>query len=180
MWYEVVSDDVILQGDLIKECPVIIPLDKIPLKENVDLPAKIEIYNVIILSQSCDLDKKKVDLVLVCPFSSLTEFGDKDAFFKDNKGKDALRRGYFPSYHLLNKCEIGGFETDFMVTDFHRIYTVPYDVLMTLVGDKAKRLRLLSPYREHLSQAFARFFMRVGLPADIPSFGKFHIGDLLD
>jgi hypothetical protein len=25
------------------------------------------------------------------------------------------------------------------------------------------RFRLLPPYREHLSQAFARFFMRVGL-----------------
>ena len=24
------------------------------------------------------------------------------------------------------------------------------------------------PYREHLAQAFARFFMRVGLPIDIP------------
>jgi hypothetical protein len=34
----------------------------------------------------------------------------------------------------------------------------------------AKRLRLLPPYREHLSQSFARFFMRVGLPIDIPPF----------
>jgi hypothetical protein len=30
------------------------------------------------------------------------------------------------------------------------------------------RLRLCPPYREHLAQAFARFFMRVGLPSDIP------------
>jgi hypothetical protein len=28
--------------------------------------------------------------------------------------------------------------------------------------------RLLPPYREHLSQSFARYFMRVGLPVDIP------------
>ena len=34
----------------------------------------------------------------------------------------------------------------------------------------ARRLRLLPPYREHLSQSFARFFMRVGLPIDTPSF----------
>ena len=32
---------------------------------------------------------------------------------------------------------------------------------------QAHRLRLLPPYREHLSQAFARYFMRVGLPVDI-------------
>jgi len=35
---------------------------------------------------------------------------------------------------------------------------------------QGNRLRLLPPYREHLAQAFARFFMRVGLPADIPKF----------
>jgi hypothetical protein len=27
-----------------------------------------------------------------------------------------------------------------------------------------------SPYLEHFSQAFARFFMRVGLPSTIPGF----------
>lgn len=30
-----------------------------------------------------------------------------------------------------------------------------------------EHLRLLPPYREHLSQAFARYFMRVGLPQDL-------------
>jgi hypothetical protein len=30
-----------------------------------------------------------------------------------------------------------------------------------------------SPYREHLAQSFARYFMRVGLPVNIPPF----IGD---
>ena len=34
----------------------------------------------------------------------------------------------------------------------------------------AVRWRLMSPYLEHLSQAFARFFMRVGLPSSIPEF----------
>lgn len=33
---------------------------------------------------------------------------------------------------------------------------------------KGDGLRLHPPYREHLSQAFARFFLRVGLAGDIP------------
>lgn len=54
------------------------------------------------------------------------------------------------------------------VVDFHAIYTVPRDFLETLLLDRNKpRVRLLPPYREHLSQAFARFFMRVGLPAPL-------------
>ena len=31
---------------------------------------------------------------------------------------------------------------------------------------------IIPPIREHLSQAFARFFMRVGLPFNIPPFKK--------
>ena len=95
----------------------------------------------------------------------------KEAVFsKSKKGKEALRRGNVPGYHLLNKCEIDGFETDYLVVDFRSVYSVPFDFIMELVEKRGKRLRLLPPYREHLSQAFARFFMRVGLPVDIPPF----------
>ncbi len=36
-----------------------------------------------------------------------------------------------------------------------------------LAARNEPRLRLLPPYREHLSQAFARFFMRVVLPVEV-------------
>jgi len=52
-WYEVVSGkEPLLQGDFIKSCPVLVPPSKIDIgKVNVDV---IE-YDVIIMSQSCDL-----------------------------------------------------------------------------------------------------------------------------
>jgi hypothetical protein len=53
------------------------------------------------------------------------------------------------------------------------VYSVPRGFLESLLNQRMQsRLRLLPPYREHLSQAFARFFMRVGLPVPIalPSF----------
>jgi len=56
------------------------------------------------------------------------------------------------------------------VVDFRGVYSVTFDFLVELAQKRDKRLRLLPPYREHLSQAFARFFMRVGLPVDIPPF----------
>jgi hypothetical protein len=84
--------------------------------------------------------------------------------------KESLRRGYLPGYHLLNKCEIDGFQTDYLIVDFRNVYSVPFDFIVELAKKRGKRLRLLPPYREHLSQAFARFFMRVGLPVDIPPF----------
>ena len=122
------------------------------------------------MSQSCDLVQGKLELVLVCPVWPFSEFEERSDFFKSRKGKEALRRGNVPGYHLLNKCEIEGFETDYLVVDFRNVYGVPFNFIVELAKERGKRLRLLPPYREHLSQAFARFFMRVGLPVDIPPF----------
>jgi hypothetical protein len=67
---------------------------------------------------------------------------------------------------VLNSSSIEGHAIEHRVVDFHIIYTVPRDFLESLLQHRGKpRLRLVSPYREHVSQAFARFFMRVGLPA---------------
>lgn len=101
---------------------------------------------------------------------ALTEFEKRSEFFKSRKGKEALRQGNVPGYHLLNRCEIKGFATEYLVVDFRSVYSIPFDFLLELIQKRSKRIRLLPPYREHLSQAFARFFMRVGLPVDIPAF----------
>ena len=166
-WYEVVcGEDDLMQGDFIKDCPVLIP----PLEISNSIEVKIINYDVVIMSQSCDLVQRKLDLVLVCPVWSLNEFEKRGDFFKSKKGKEALRQGNVPGYHLLNRCKIDGFETEYLVVDFRSVYSVPFDFIVELAQKRDKRLRLLPPYREHLSQAFARFFMRVGLPVNIPPF----------
>lgn len=166
-WYEVVSgEDDLMQGDFIKECPVVIP----PSEISGDVEVRIMNYNVVVMSQSCDLVQRKLDLVLVCPIWPLSEFEKMSDFFRSIKGKEALRQGNVPGYHLLNKCEIDRFKTEYLVVDFRSIYSAPFDFIVELSSKRGERLRLLPPYREHLSQAFARFFMRVGLPVDIPPF----------
>jgi len=73
-------------------------------------------------------------------------------------------------FHVLNKCDLEGFRRDFRVVDFRRVHSLPLDFVRNMAIQSGDRIRLLPPYREHLSQAFARFFMRVGLPVDIPEF----------
>ena len=166
-WYEVVSrDDDLMQGDFIRDCPVVIP----PSEISDEIEVKIMNYNVVVMSQSCDLVQRKLDLVLVCPIWPLSDFEKRSDFFKSKEGKEALRRGNVPGYHLLNKCEIEEFKTDYLIVDFRSVYSVPFNFLLELAKKRGSRMRLLPPYREHLSQAFARFFMRVGLPVDIPPF----------
>ena len=75
--------------------------------------------------------------------------------------------GYVWNQAFLNSCSLGKGElsTEIRVVDFHDIFTVPRTFLESLLSQRqTPRLRLLPPYRDHLSQAFARFFMRVGLP----------------
>ena len=167
-WYTIVNGkEPILQGDFINSCPVVIPPAAI---ESAKVFAEVIEYDVVILSQSCDLEQRKLDLVLVCPVWPLSEFENRSDFFKRRTGKEALRQGNVPGYHLLNKSGINEFETEHLVVDFRSIYSVPLDFILELARKRGRRLRLLPPYREHLSQAFARFFMRVGLPVDIPPF----------
>lgn len=166
-WYDAVDgEEDLMQGDFIKECPVVIP----PSELSSGMDVRIINYNVVIMSQSCDIVLRKLDFVLVCPIWPLNKLGRENEFFKGRKGKEALRQGNVPGYHLLNDCDIKGFETDYLVVDFRAVYSVPFDFILGMSKKQGKRLRLLPPYREHLSQAFARFFMRVGLPVDIPQF----------
>jgi hypothetical protein len=170
-WFEVVdgSDD-LLQGDFIKNCPIVVPPSEMSDESDEVIEAHVHEYNVIVMSQSCDLAQGRLKLVLVCPIWPLSEFEKTSPYYRSRKGKESLRRGNLPGYHLLNKCEIDGSKTDHLVVDFRNVYGVPFDFLMNLVKKRDRRVRLLPPYREHLSQSFARFFMRVGLPVDIPPF----------
>jgi hypothetical protein len=169
-WYELCNkNDISLeQGDFIPDCPVIVP----PLNSTVDAEVDIQIINIdsIILSQSCDLGHGKIEIVLLCPYLPLSAW--LDAFPKDQQSNRAreravekLRKGHFPGYHLLNKLEDA--LNDYQVVDFKNVNAVNYDFLIALIQDRENRVRLLPPYKEHLSQAFARYFMRVGLPQDL-------------
>ncbi len=82
------------------------------------------------------------------------------------------RRGNLPGFHVLAASTVEGFPREVRLVDFRRVYTLPLSFLRKQAKTGGGRLRLLPPYRDHLSQAFARFFMRVGLPIDVPPFGR--------
>ncbi|OHB66262.1 MAG: hypothetical protein A2V70_04925 [Planctomycetes bacterium RBG_13_63_9] len=86
------------------------------------------------------------------------------------KGLEEARRGNLPAFHVLAASILPGMEHEIRLVEFRRVYSLPIGFLRKKALDDGRRLRLLPPYREHLSQAFARFFMRVGLPVDIPPF----------
>ena len=173
-WYDDVPPGTsIEQGDIIEKCALIIPNENhykaiIDKNENVE-PLDIKEINGIVLSQSCDITNNKIDSIIICPIWPLRKLIESNDIFKDSKGrgKEELRQGKFPEYHLLQKFKTPESPMDYYFVDFHHIYSVPKRFVEALLKNKSHK-RLLPPYKEHLSQSFARYFMRVGLPVDIP------------
>lgn len=166
-WYDLVEGDELEQGDIIEGCPISVAAET----ETADGRWKLqwEERDLIVLSQSCDLVKgrEKVSEVLMAAVWKQSELSGHLATIK---GLEDARRGNLPGVHLLAASDFAGTVSEVRVVDFRRVSALPLTFLRTRVLTQQRRLRLLPPYREHLSQAFARFFMRVGLPIDIPAF----------
>jgi len=173
-WYEIADNDApVFQGDILFSIPLILTKDD-PYKGSIDV--EVEEYQGIILSQSCDLINKEIDVILFCPVITMVEWIGKimpSGNVKDMRyAKNNLRKGGYVSYYLLNKFNRTGFPDDYFVVDLKNPRSFPFEYLESVMGRNTKRLRLNTPYREHLSQAFARVFMRVGLPDSIPEFSE--------
>lgn len=184
-WYQrVASDDPITQGDIILDCPVICWSSEAPeVSENEveQLRRLVECVrqDVIVMTQACDLEQCKVRNVIVCPHYTLDEYKEDWTKWMEAQGQNPSRKAWrrfcdhTESGHLWNLCMLNAGEADGLamqhrLVDFHEVFSVPRGFLDRLVSAHAGgRLTLRSPYREHLSQAFARFFMRVGLPMNV-------------
>lgn len=172
-WYSSVAGEVLEQGDLFYGFPVLVPeltsedilmyLSGTDLSE-IDQKASIKLLDVVVMTQSCDLENNKIETVMLCPIWSLDDFKPYLGRAKRNN----IRKGNMNEYHLLNSSEELGIS--FTLVEFSRLYMTSKDALIEFAKSVESRPRLNPPYKEHLSQAFARYFMRVGLPSNIPEF----------
>ena len=169
-WYEVTDGATLRQCDILMGCPVLRLDGKLqwPVEPSTTLPIKIETYDSIILTQSCDLENNKVEDVLlaqVIAWSVLVrqEVQRNNQIVKKKEFRKALIDGKTPGQALLHKHE-GEPYLDWSIVSFQRLYTIQKNFLEKFASQSGPRLRLRSPYREHIAQAFARFVMRVGLP----------------
>ena len=172
-WYELQENSSdITQGDIIKGClvPVLKELDI--TKEGQSVKAEISKIDGIVLTQACDIANNKVENIILCDITSKSDFENiqKEAGKAEKEIKkiiEGIIKGQQHAYHIINEYKTEEFTQDYYIINFKDIYSVPVDVARNFAKRNGKRLRLCPPYREHLSQAFARYFMRVGLPINI-------------
>ena len=124
------------------------------------------VADVIIATQSCDLDQRKVAEVEVVPVYALIEWLHEQPLFLNQL--EAIRRGHVPGLYLLPAWPDAPFPeartTRIIAFDEKRSITWA----QLEAAQRGRRLGLCSPYIEHFGQALARFYMRVGLPEDLP------------
>ena len=175
-WFEVAAGDELQQGDVLDGCPVFMPPDELTEDTGKIVKTPFLWYkrDLIVMSQSCDLvrdlerKQEKVEDVLLCMVWKRSELPPEQA---KSDWMERARKGQLPGFHVLAASHLPNFEREVRIVDFRRVYSLPISFVRNRAS-MSERLRLLPPYREHLSQSFARFFMRVGLPIDIPPFKK--------
>ena len=171
-WYQLVDGDQLEQGDILEGYPVFSPAADLPHNfdegENQEPDFDYAHMDLVVMTQSCDLAQEKAPEVLLCPVWKRSDYNEGE--FTNPSGWEKARKGMFPAYHVLNRCSLDGFDREHRVVDFRHVYTLPFQFVQARARNSGQRIRLMPPYREHLAQAFARFFMRVGLPVDIPKF----------
>jgi hypothetical protein len=160
--------EALAQGDLLPGCYLpLLPDDLGPTKS---VAIDLEQSDLIVVTQSCDLANQKAGLVALCPIYTLPQFEQVNPHFAKKGVWEDVRKGRREGYHLLASPTNPGVGREALVVNFREIHSLPVGYLKRHAATLGERWRLQSPFLEHFSQAFARFFMRVGLPSAIPPF----------
>lgn len=174
-WYTEVADGTLDQGDILADCPAgFLPMDWDPNRDEQDQDIQIDTFDLVVMTQACDLAHDKVDYVVCCPVSPHSDYDNLPPFNTmnaeaRNKHKDMITDGAIPGYCMIEE-HTGDPDRPISLIDFHSVFGLPKVLLRRIALHR--HLRLISPFREHVSQSFARFFMRVGLPANVRKFRK--------
>ena len=167
-WLTVAGAD-LAQGDRLPECLVpSIPDDF----GSSSQPADVAVHSVdlVVVTQSCDLANAKSGLAALCPVYTLGAFEAVNPHFAKKGAWEEVRKGCREGLHLLASPTDPAANREVLVVNFREIFSLPIGYLRAHAAGLGPRFRLQSPFLEHFSQAFARFFMRVGLPSAIPPF----------
>jgi len=168
-WWVQVEGLNLAQGDYLPKClvPFFEPdygtegrIQEVPVKE----------YDCLVVTQSCDLENDKAPLVALCPIYPVSTYEEVNPNFRQKGAWERVRQGRVEGLHLVASHDDPTNNRSCLVADFREIYSLPIGYLKQHAESLGQRWRLQSPYLEHFSQSFARFFMRVGLPSSIPPF----------
>lgn len=177
-WFMAIDKDApLVQGDLLVDCVVPIIVGDLPISrqavESMEPPdIDFHVMDLMILSQSCDLDMqqgrpRRVEQIVVCPAWTLAAFRKAyPTIGKQTVGN--MLAGKMPLWHVLAPSTLPELERSHTFLEFRRIMSLPGAHLDASKGLRPHRLRLRSPWREHMAYAAGYLLGRPAIPTDPP------------
>lgn len=127
--------------------------------------------SLLVVTQSCEFENgRNPEMVVLCRSYLLREYEQALGRVMGKDVLESIRQGRREGLHMLAAPGGNGESNGILIADFRQVVVLPSTLPIEWVKGTNPRWRLVSPYVEHFSQSFARFFMRVGLPIPIPSF----------
>lgn len=162
-WFEQ-PDSVLSQGDILVGVDVYLhqPGEPEPV-------FSVQTTNAVVLTQTCDIPKASQQTVLLAEIDSYDDVVARRGNGQDGKKwRKKLVDNEGVADFLIPPCPSVGL--GWSLANFRELFILPK---VQFEGDPLRsvtRAAIASPYREHLSQAYARFVMRVGLPNTLHDF----------
>jgi hypothetical protein len=152
------SSSELLQGSLLRSIRVYEEADE---STDDDLVVRPDYLDLVVLTQSCDIVNGSMPRLLTAEVQNY-----RDTIPRRNLSRKAevsfrktLIRNLGVSDMLIPPCKLLDLD-DYLVVNFRELHIIRKD----RIPSGGVYVCLRSPYREHLSQAFATHVMRVGLP----------------
>jgi hypothetical protein len=165
-WSEVLGSE-LNQGDFLPNIQV--PMFQTPFLQGqpeigaeAERPTEIQVKDVIVVSHTCDLVQEKIRFVALCPVETVESL-EKQQPAMAKRWKE-VKKGRHEGLHMLAPCNVGHDYHNSLIVDFREIISLPRGYVEGHAHDCGGRFRLKSPFLEHFSQSFGRFYMRVALP----------------
>jgi hypothetical protein len=170
-WFVAERDTELEQGDLLFSVPILTPTAE-QYRDGTSGSStnwSMRTEPVIVISHSCDLalnsGKRGATTLVVCR-TFLESQQPEASYFKKENWNSALK-GRYPTLHPLEGFTLSSVTCERIMVDLLDVRVVPLEFVLNKVASHGERLRLRHPYRQALSQAFARCYMRVEYPEDI-------------
>ncbi len=160
--YEIAAHEEILsQGDLIDDCPLI-TIRIWPPDPGTDVRSESWTIRFVVLTQACDLAQDKTTRVVVAPVHEAAELVARN-ILKPGAIRDQVRRGQVFGWYFLPAAAapINLVES---IVDLRELHTIERRTLEYLVGAGKRVCRIRTPWREHLAQHFGTTYTRIALP----------------
>lgn len=163
-WDQVQGSD-LCQGDYLADChvPSFSPTFAEGAVEASEVVA-VALRDLVILSQTCDLANGKLTFVALCGATSIDKWQNDQPKAQGKSFWIEVLKNRREGLYLLGSCSDPNDTKSGVIVDLREIYSLPLRYVEKHAFNLGPRCRLRSPFREGLSQAFGRFYMRVALP----------------